>query len=122
MAVVAVPVRIAHPYIATVRIRGVTDLLLNRWRERRDMSDEDYEAYVYRTPTGDLGIPGAYLRGAIVQAADFYGLAEVFRSGIACFPDVASIGKRTRKKSNMRCRGGLGVAERSAEGDLLPHA
>ena len=59
------------------------------------MRDEDCEAYVYRTPTGDLGIPGAYLRGAIVQAADFYGLAEVFRSGIACFPDVASIGKRT---------------------------
>ena len=95
MAAVAVPARLSHPYSATVRIRGVTDLLLNRWRDRNGAKDDDYEGCVYRTPDGDLGLPGAYLRGAIIQAADFYGLASVFRTGIACLPDVASLGRRT---------------------------
>lgn len=93
---VAVPARIAYPYTAMVRIRGTTDLLLNRWRAERNNESGDYEACVYRTKTGELGIPGSYLRGAILEAAGFYGpLADVFRSGIACLPDVASLRKRT---------------------------
>lgn len=73
----------SKPYIATVVIEGVCDLLFHRWSNEdveakgnaakgsKAKKQDNLEAYVYRTDDGMLAIPGTYLRGAIVAAAKF---------------------------------------------------
>lgn len=71
------------PYVATVAIEGVADFLFHRWsceaveekakaaKGSKAKKTDNVESYVYRTEDGNLGIPGEYLRGAIVNAAKF---------------------------------------------------
>jgi hypothetical protein len=71
------------PYIATVKIKGVADLLFHAWncesieekagaaKGSKSKKTDNLESYVYRNDKGELCIPGEYLRGAILGAAKF---------------------------------------------------
>lgn len=71
------------PYIAQVEVTGVTDLLFHGWnveaiaekaaarKGSEAKKTDNLESYVYRTDTGELAIPGTYLKGSIVNAAKF---------------------------------------------------
>jgi hypothetical protein len=76
-------IEITIPYRVEVAIRGDADLLLHRWNceavEAKARSTkgsaakktDDIESYVYRNDTGELSVPGEYLRQAIINAAKF---------------------------------------------------
>lgn len=71
------------PYVANVQIEGVADLLFHRWnaesvdakakasKNSKAKKSDDVESYVWRCENGHLGLPGEYLRMAIIGAAKF---------------------------------------------------
>src|SRR6476646_1895409 len=71
------------PYTVDVRIVGVADILFHRWnceavaaqsaaaKGSKSKKTDDVESYVYRNDTGEICLPGEYLRGAIINAAKF---------------------------------------------------
>jgi hypothetical protein len=73
----------AIPYVATVRIVGVADILFHRWnvegveakgraaKGSKAKKTDDVASYVYRTGDGLLALPGEYLRQSIIHAAKF---------------------------------------------------
>ena len=103
------------PYIAHVRIEGNTPFLFHRWnvesidakakaaKGSKAKKTDDLEASVYRTESGNLGIPGEYLRQAIIHAAKFRqdprsprkSAMDLFKAGIVALTDVADTGKPT---------------------------
>lgn len=72
-----------RPYTVRLTITGDADLLMHRYnadaveakgkakKGSEAKKTDDLETYVYRTPEGELAIPGIYLKGAIVEAAKF---------------------------------------------------
>lgn len=71
------------PYIASVKIKGVSDILFHRWSNEdvkakgeaakgsKAKKFDNLQEYVYRNTKGEICIPGEYLRGAIVGASKF---------------------------------------------------
>ena len=100
------------PYVATVKLRGVADFLFHRWNieaieakaKAEKNSDtkktDNLESYVYRCDDGQLGIPGEYLRGAIILAAKFKqdprrprkSAMDLFKAGVVSLSPVAPLG------------------------------
>lgn len=80
-------IEFSEPYIATVKLQGVADILFHRWncesvdakagaaKGSKAKKTDDIESYVYRMDAEDeksnLGIPGEYLRMAIIGAAKY---------------------------------------------------
>lgn len=77
---------IEQPYTVTLRLRGVTPLLFNKFadlegyaearvapkRKPREGEQTNYEAMVWRTDDGHLGIPTQNVMAALVGAAKFF--------------------------------------------------
>lgn len=100
------------PYLATVSIVGVADLLFHRWnceaveekskaaKGSKSKKSDNVESYVYRNDDGEICIPGEYLRGAIVGAAKFRqdprsprkSAADLFKAAVVAMTPLASIG------------------------------
>lgn len=71
------------PYVASVEIVGVSDLIFHRWqceaveekanaaKGSKAKKSDNVESYVYRNDDGVICIPGEYLRGALVNAAKY---------------------------------------------------
>ena len=71
------------PYTATVRVRGVSDILFHAWnceavaekaaaaKGSKAKKADNIESYVYRCDDGSVAVPGSYLRGAVINAAKF---------------------------------------------------
>lgn len=67
-----------QPYVALVSVLGTAPFLFHRWsvegvdaksksaKGSKAKKSDDLESYVYRNLTGDLCIPGEYLRMAII--------------------------------------------------------
>lgn len=106
------------PYIARVTITGVATLLFHRWsceavadkaaaaKGSKAKKTDDVESYVYRCQDGTIGIPGAYLRGAIAGpqgAAKFRqdprsprkSALDLYKAGVVSLTECASLGKTT---------------------------
>lgn len=76
-------IEISVPYTAEVLIQGTADFLFHRWnvegveakakaaKNSRAKKEDDLESYVYRAESGELAIPGEYVRQAIIHAAKF---------------------------------------------------
>lgn len=76
-------VEILLPYVADAVIQGTADLLFHRWncesveakskaaKGSKSKKTDDVESYVYRMDDGQLGLPGEYVRQAIIHAAKF---------------------------------------------------
>lgn len=102
------------PYVATVRIRGVSDILFHRWdcdavkskgdaaKGSKAKKTDNLESYVYRNDEGEICIPGEYLRGSIVNAAKFRqdprsprkSAMDLFKAAVVALTPLASLGKR----------------------------
>lgn len=100
------------PYSVDVQIRGSADLLMHRWnceaveekskaaKGSKAKKTDDIESYVYRTESGELAIPGEYLRQAMIYAAKFRqdprsprkSAMDLFKAAIVVDPVLASLG------------------------------
>lgn len=111
------------PYIANVRIVGVADLLFHRWnveavdakgkaaKGSKAKKTDDIETYVYRNDSGELAIPGEYLRQAVIHAAKYRqdprsprkSAMDLFKAGVVALTPLAPLGIRTWDYEH-RCR------------------
>jgi hypothetical protein len=104
------------PYVAKVQIEGVASLLLHRWsvdaiadraaaaKGSASKKSDNVESYIARCSDGTIGLPGAYLIGAISnpQGAAKYrqdprsprkSALDLYRAGVIALTEVASLGK-----------------------------
>lgn len=104
-----------QPYMATVAIEGVADFLYHRWNPEavdekakaakgsKSKKSDYIESYVYRLDTGELAIPGEYLRQSLIHAAKFKqdprsprkSAMDLFKAGIVSLTPLAPVGKDT---------------------------
>jgi hypothetical protein len=104
----------SEPYAVVVTVRGSADFLFHRWnaeavdekakaaKNSKGKKTDDVESYVYRTETGELAIPGEYLRGAIINAAKFRqdprsprkSAMDLFKAAIVVTTPLASLGTK----------------------------
>jgi hypothetical protein len=102
------------PYVATIRIRGVADILFHRWnadavdtkakaaKNSAAKKSDDVESYVYRDDKGMICIPGEYLRGATILAAKFKqdprsprkSAMDLFKAAVVSLTPLASLGAK----------------------------
>lgn len=100
------------PYIATIGIEGVADLLFHRYsveavEEKGNAAKgsaakktDNVESYVWRCDNGNLGLPGEYLRQSIIHAAKFKqdprsprkSAMDLFKAGLICLDVLADLG------------------------------
>lgn len=105
-------IEVGSPYVATVRIKGVSDILFHRWNveavaERanaakgsRAKKTDNVESYVYRNDEGEVCIPGEYLRGSIIAASKFRqdprsprkSAMDLFKAAIVNLTPLATLG------------------------------
>lgn len=101
-----------EPYRAEVTIEGTADLLFHRWnveavdakskaaKGSAEKKTDNIESYVYRNDTGEICIPGEYLRGSIIMAAKFRqdprsprkSAMDLFKAGIVSLTTLAGVG------------------------------
>lgn len=101
-----------QPYVALVSVIGTAPFLFHRWsvegvdakskatKGSKAKKSDDLESYVYRNPTGDLCIPGEYLRMAIIGVAKFRqdprsprkSAMDLFKAGVVAIEPLCSLG------------------------------
>ena len=103
------------PYRAAVTITGDAPILFHRWQSdaveakataakgSKAKKTDNVESYVWRTLDGVIGLPGEYLRGALVEprngAAKYIqdprsprkSALDLFKAGVVSLTDVAPI-------------------------------
>jgi hypothetical protein len=102
----------SEPYIARVVIEGTAALLFHRWSNEavaakgaaakgsRTKKTDNVESYVYRLENGNLGLPGEYLRGSLVNAARFRqdprsprkSAMDLFKAAVVPLTELADLG------------------------------
>ena len=102
----------SEPYAVAVTVQGSADFLFHRWnaeavdekakaaKNSKGKKTDDIESYVYRTESGELAIPGEYLRGAIINAAKFRqdprsprkSAMDLFKAAIVVTTPLATLG------------------------------
>lgn len=112
----------SEPYIVTVEIEGTAAILFHRWSNEaveakskaakgsKAKKTDNVESYVYRTQDGEIGIPGEYLRMAIVGAAKYRqdprsprkSAMDLFKAGLISLTEVATLGKEDWDYLDMR--------------------
>jgi hypothetical protein len=110
----ALIIDMSKPYIATVAIEGVADILFHRWsnedvKAKGDAAKgseakkfDNLQEYVYRCDDGTLAIPGEYLRGAIVGASKFRqdprsprkSMADLMKAAVVSLTPLATLGAK----------------------------
>lgn len=100
------------PYVATVRIKGIADILFHRWnveavaekagaaKGSKSKKTDNIESYVYRNDEQEICIPGEYLRGAIINAAKFRqdprsprkSAMDLFKAAVISLTPLATLG------------------------------
>ena len=101
------------PWAAHVAIEGAADLLFHRWnveaveakaaaaKGSKEKKSDDLESYVYRTESGELALPGEYLRQSVILAAKFKqdprsprkSAMDLVKAGLVCTTVLAPLGK-----------------------------
>jgi hypothetical protein len=108
----AATIETGMPYVATVEITGVADILFHRWnveavdakskaaKGSKAKKSDDIESYVYRNDKGELCVPGEYLRMSIIMAAKYKqdprsprkSAQDLFKAGVIALTPLASLG------------------------------
>lgn len=116
-------ISVTQPYMATVEIVGVADLLFHRWnvegidakskaaKGSKAKKTDDIETYVYRNDEGFICLPGEYLRSSIVNAAKFMqdprsprkSAMDLIKAAVVSLTPLASLGTKTWDFEH-RCR------------------
>ncbi|MDO8671132.1 MAG: hypothetical protein Q7O66_06835 [Dehalococcoidia bacterium] len=102
----------AAPYVANVTIEGVASLLFHRWsneavkekseaaKNSKSKKTDNVESYLWRCENGHVGLPGEYLRMAIIGAAKFRqdprsprkSAMDLFKAGVMALTEIADLG------------------------------
>lgn len=108
-------IALSSPYVVTVKITGVSAMLFHRRsvesietksraaKRSAAKKTDDVESYVWRTDDGKIGLPGEYLRQAIIHAAKFRqdprsprkSAMDLYKASVVSLTDVASLGTDT---------------------------
>ncbi len=100
------------PYIAHLTISGTAAFLFHRYQPEaveaknkaakgsKAKKSDDVEAYVYRCDDNTLGIPGEYLRQAVIHAAKFKqdprsprkSAMDLYKAGVIALTETATLG------------------------------
>jgi hypothetical protein len=103
----------SEPYSVLVSLEGTAPFLFRRWsneaveakskaaKNSKAKKTDDVESFVYRTPGGNLAIPGEYLRMSIIGAARFRqdprsprkSAMDLYKAGIVVIDELADVGK-----------------------------
>lgn len=106
-------IQLEEPYIATIRITGVADLLFHRWDNQAVKSKTDAakgskakksdntESYLWRDDDGVICLPGEYLRQSLIHSAKFSqdprsprkSAMDLFKAGVVTLTNLAPLGK-----------------------------
>ncbi len=108
-----------EPYFVQVTIRGVAAIIFHAWNDEavaekgaaakgsKTKKTDNLETYVYRTPDGEIAIPGTYLKGSLCDpqkgAAKFLqdprsprkSALDLFKAGVIVTTEFATLGKDT---------------------------
>lgn len=107
-------INMQKPYIATVVLEGVTDLIFHRWSNEdvagkaegakgsKVRKTDNVEAYTYRCDDGTLAVPGMQLQACLVKTAKFHqdprsprkSMMDLTKAAIAVLTPLASLGKK----------------------------
>lgn len=102
----------SEPYAVAVTVEGSADFLFHRWncesidekaktaKNSKGRKTDDIESYVYRLESGELAIPGEYMRGSIINAAKFRqdprsprkSAMDLFKAAIVVTTPLAGLG------------------------------
>lgn len=102
----------SEPYAVCVTLKGSSDMLFHAWnpeavdekaaasKNSKGKKTDNLESYVYRTESGEIAIPGEYLRGAVINAAKFRqdprsprkSAMDLFKAAIVVTSPLASLG------------------------------
>lgn len=105
---------LSEPYRVVVAIEGEAPYLYHRYSNEaveaqakaakgsKAKKSDNVESYVWRTPDGEIGIPGNHLRGAIVLAAKYIqdprsprkSAMDLFKAGVVVLTEVATTGQK----------------------------
>jgi hypothetical protein len=100
------------PYVVSVTIEGSASILFHRWnneaieekanakKNSKAKKEDNIESYVYRNNSGEICIPGEYLRQATIHAARFKSdprsprksASDLFKAGVVSLTELASLG------------------------------
>jgi hypothetical protein len=109
----AAAIAASEPYVVTVELTGSADFLYHRWnceaveekakaaKNSAAKKTDDLESYVYRNETGELCIPGEYVRQSIIHAAKFKqdprsprkSAMDLYKAGVVSLTNLAGTGK-----------------------------
>ena len=102
------------PYTARATIQGVAPLLFHRWncesvsakanaaKGSKAKKTDDVESYLYRMDDGTIGLPGEYLRQAVITAAKFRqdprsprkSAMDLFKAAVVSLTELAPLGAK----------------------------
>jgi len=102
------------PYIVNLTIQGSSPFLFHRWsnedveakanaaKNSKVKKTDNVESYVYRNTSGNLCIPGEYIRQSIIQSAKYRqdprssrkSAMDLFKAGIVSLTELADLGKK----------------------------
>ena len=100
------------PYRVAVELQGVCPILFHRWNNESveakskakkgsvEKKTDDVESYLYRTVNGNVGIPGEYVRQAVIHAAKYEqdprsprkSMMDLMKAALVSLTDVADTG------------------------------
>ena len=100
------------PYSVKVQIEGTAPFLFHRWnvgavqekavaaKGSKSKKTDNVESYVYRDESGELCLPGEYVRQAIIHAAKYKqdprsprkSAMDLFKAGVVMHTELASLG------------------------------
>lgn len=105
-------IAMTEPYTAQVTIEGTAALLFHRWSNEavaekaaatkgsKAKKSDNIESYVYRLESGNLALPGEYLRQSIIGAARFRqdprsprkSAMDLFKAAVVPLTELADLG------------------------------
>lgn len=103
-----------EPYRATIEVEGTANFIFHRWnceavaekagskKGSAAKKTDNVESYVYRTPDGELAIPGEYFRQSLIHSAKFSqdprsprkSAMDLFKAGIVVLTELCPLGTK----------------------------
>jgi archaeosine-15-forming tRNA-guanine transglycosylase len=116
-------IEVCQPYVATVRVQGIADLLFHRWnveaveekakaaKGSKAKKTDNVQSYLYRNEEGEICLPGEYVRQSIIHASKFRqdprsprkSAMDLYKAGVFSLTLLASLGK-TEFDYEHKCR------------------